>query len=256
MGFGVQNILIALYGRVEATGIISTRAGRAAFEWAYLRYKRYWEAKNARLLRTLATPGSVVIDVGANIGYFTILFARWVGPEGLVVAIEPEPANVESLRRRMARHRLNQRVDICEAVASDAIGLAHLAVNASNPADHRMAAVGLPVKSVTLDSLSDTCAGRRVSLIKIDVQGHEAAVLEGSKKILRQQPAIFIELDEVLLNVNGSSASSIVDQLAEYGYDPHTIGKEGLSSPLSKIELQDMLTRLGYADFLFLARKC
>ena len=76
---------------------------RRAYESVYLAYKRLIEAGPVDGLRGVVATGSTVFDVGANIGFFSFRFARWVGPEGRVIAIEPEARNIASLRRRVAR---------------------------------------------------------------------------------------------------------------------------------------------------------
>src|SRR5258708_40379671 len=83
---GLQRILLALYGAVSRTGLLSTRVGRRVFASAYDLYKSRWEAAEIMALRKFVDPGTAIIDVGANIGFFTRRFAEWVRPGGIVIA--------------------------------------------------------------------------------------------------------------------------------------------------------------------------
>jgi hypothetical protein len=103
--------LVRIYGRATKGGILDRPRPRRAFEGVYLGYKRLIEAGPVDQLRELVTRGSTVIDVGANIGFFSLRFARWVGPSGRVIAIEPEVnrifATAHSARRAVGRGHLH-----------------------------------------------------------------------------------------------------------------------------------------------------
>jgi hypothetical protein len=86
----VQAGLLACYRVVTATGVLNTAWGRTLFETTYWLYKRHYETGSIMSLQKWVKPGTVVIDVGANIGYFTLPFASWVRDGGKVLAIEPE----------------------------------------------------------------------------------------------------------------------------------------------------------------------
>ena len=74
----LQNLLLRAYKLVCYSGLLSTRWGAAAFEAAYDLYKSFVEAREVEGLEGLVAPGSWTIDVGANAGFFTEYFARWV----------------------------------------------------------------------------------------------------------------------------------------------------------------------------------
>ncbi|MHB9155568.1 MAG: hypothetical protein ACYC5N_07735, partial [Endomicrobiales bacterium] len=95
----LQRFLLGSYRSLLSTGLLSTRPGKYLFSRAYTVYKSFFEAKYTRLLRETVTPGSWVIDAGANIGFFTLQFGRWVSKGGKVLAVEPEGNNCASLKR-------------------------------------------------------------------------------------------------------------------------------------------------------------
>ena len=128
-----------------------------------------------------------MIDVGANVGFFSLRFARWVGDRGKVIAIEPEQRNYASLVGAVERQGFSSRVEALRAVAAATRGEVLLEINPLHPADHKISrdGTGLPVRAVTLDELVQGQSGRRPALLKIDVQGAEMMVLQGAGGILR-----------------------------------------------------------------------
>jgi FkbM family methyltransferase len=140
-----------------------------------------YEREQSERLRQCATRGAVVYDVGANAGYYALLASRLVGPRGRVVAFEPEPRNAAFLREHV---RLNDaaNVEVVEAAAGDTAGERGFARRGTGRG--RLDERGeLRVRVVRLD---DCIAGGMPtpSLIKIDVEGGELAVLEGAAQLL------------------------------------------------------------------------
>jgi len=237
-----------------AVGFIRTSAGRWLFERDDGIYKSHLEAGDISHLRPFVRPGSVVIDVGANVGFFTRKFAGWVSDGGKVLAIEPEPVNVESLRRTVARAGLNSVVEIIEAVAAESEGEHHLVVNPDHPGDHRIGETGLKVRSTTIDSLVAWNGWQTVSLMKIDVQGAEELVLVGAEETLeRFHPALFVEVDDNALRRLGSNANRLLDFLWTRGYLPHRLNKSGVPSLISFDSINNLIEEeKKYFDILFI----
>lgn len=243
----IVGALVALYGRVARTGLLDRPLARRAFESAYLGYKQLIEAGHVGHLRSVVEPGSTVIDVGANIGFFAVRFGRWVAPGGRVVAIEPESRNFATLRRRVRRAGLEGVIECVHAAAADRAGEVKLGVNPMHPGDHRLATEGQPVRAVTLDELT---AGdpRKVALVKIDVQGAEMVVLSGARRLIEDdRPAIFLEVDDEALAGFGSSGAELIGTLADQGYRAHTLTRRGIAEAVPRRATGD------YVDLLFLA---
>jgi FkbM family methyltransferase len=139
--------------------------------------------------------GDVVVDVGANIGYYTLLLARHVGPQGKVYAFEPDPANFALLKRNVERNGYSNVVLVPKAVA-DRNGAAQLFRSRDNQGDHRLHAAceerpAVDVETIRLDDYF-TDASVRLSLIKMDIQGAEGQALAGMRQVLARSPEVRI----------------------------------------------------------------
>lgn len=254
MNRGLQNALLGAYRLVFARGLMRYAWGRRLFFAGYELYKNAFEAGPIDALRAHVPGGALVIDVGANVGFFTERFARWAGPKGRVVAIEPEAANFAELTRRLVRRGLAERVALHRAVADAKTGTAQLVVNADHPGDHRLgdgADIGVPVAAVALDDAVPR--DRRVTLIKIDVQGAEQRVLAGAGAILaRDRPALFVEIEPTGLARFGTGVDGLLAHLERAGYAPHALTRAG-AVLCGRAGIDAAIARHGYIDLLFLA---
>src|SRR5262249_7918982 len=160
-------------------------------------YKDRFEAGPVQLLRRWVRPKTIVVDIGANVGFFSLQFASWVTEGGRVIALEPESVNYAGLQRAVARAGLTAVVETIQAAAADVTGQSFLQLNPGHPGDHKLASTGVAVAVTTLDDLLRTRGWPEVSLIKIDVQGAEAQVLAGARETLdRFRPVLFLEVED------------------------------------------------------------
>ena len=152
----------------------------------------------------LAVPGTCTFDVGANVGLFSVVMSRAVGPTGRVVAVEPVAVTVGQLQKNLERnHCVN--VDIVEGAAAASTGEVPLMLT-DDPALHSAGGelmLGRPiiqmalVKAYTLDEIWIAAGQPLVSLVKIDVEGGEQGVLLGATQMIRCcQPALIIEVND------------------------------------------------------------
>jgi FkbM family methyltransferase len=146
------------------------------------------------LLRRRLRPGDQVVDVGANIGYYMLLFRQLVGDAGRIHCFEPEPENVIELRRNVRRNRLDG-VDVHPVAAGDADGRISLHAGING----KVAPDGTGSLTVDLRRL-DSVLSHRVDLMKIDVEGYEGHVLAGAEGLLAAyRPALFVEVHPAFL---------------------------------------------------------
>ena len=239
-------MLLALFTTVRRTGVLDTSAGRWVLDRAYEGYKRVIEARNVEQLGRYVIPGTVVVDVGANIGFFTDRFARWVGPGGRVLAIEPEAVNFTRLQRRIMSGGFPDRVELVRAAACDRTETVLLNINPDHPGDHRLSNRGVPVRGLTLDELIADHGWRTVSLIKIDVQGAEMRVLTGARELLnRFRPALFVEIDDAALRAYTSSAAALIELLTALGYKPHRLHRNATAQSIEPSALLQLVAEPG-----------
>lgn len=127
--------------------------------------------------------GDVVFDVGAYVGAFSVKAAEAVGNRGLVVAIEPEPANLRYLRQNVA---LFSNIRIVAKAASNKVGMAKLYLSSATACHslfyrHKKSVI---VETVKLDTIATQLGIKQVGFIKIDCEGMELEVLKGARRIL------------------------------------------------------------------------
>lgn len=249
----LQSLLLSLYALVSRSGAMRTVIGRRVFLVAYRIYKQRFES-GWHHLQQFVRPDTLIIDVGANVGFFTLPFAQWVsGNSGRVLAVEPEPENVRSLIAAVASSATRDRIEVVEAAIADTTEERFLALNPANPADHRLASHGIAVRGTTLCRLVDERGRPPVSLLKIDVQGAELMVLRGASELLeRDGPAIYLELDDGALTMAGTADHEVIDFLSRHGYGMNRLEADGRIVPLSTEAARQSRAELGYGDFLFL----
>src|SRR5205823_4492379 len=101
---------------------LETAPGRRLFEASYQLYKDRLEAGPIRMLRPCVRPGTSVIDVGANIGFFTRQFAGWVSEGGRVIAVEPEAVNFARLQHAVTAAGLGDVVELIQGAVAERTG--------------------------------------------------------------------------------------------------------------------------------------
>jgi FkbM family methyltransferase len=196
-----------------------------------------YEPDTMALMKTLVKPGMSVIDIGSNIGYFSVLCGRLIGSSGRMICVEPAPENVDLLTRNIALNGLADRTTIVPLCMGDAETTVTLHRDKTNQGNHSIAAGNIvserdsvDVRCTTLDSLLATYAMPRVDLIKMDVQGSELRVLKGAAKTLAAHPEakIIIEFWPFGLRNAGAEPEEVLKILRDAGYhftdteDPET----------------------------------
>jgi FkbM family methyltransferase len=190
-----------------------------------------WEAHVTGWFHQVLRPGDVLVDVGANVGYFTLLGARLVGERGRVVAVEAHPGLVEVLRRNVVINGVHDRVTVWHRAAwSEATTVmfhqrAHYSANSSvgSVDEGRLAALGdteeaVQVEAVPVDQLLEGVP--HVDLLKVDVEGAEVRAFEGLGRTLADNPDLTVMFEwspEQLYQV-GDTPAALVDLLAGYGF--------------------------------------
>ena len=183
-----------------------------------------------RFFESAVGRGQLVVDVGANQGIFTLLFSRLVGPEGRIVALEPEPALFGALDRNC---RLNAAANVTRLrmAAGETRSQGVLHCSRFNSGDNRLTdsvnGPTVPVEIVPLDELLPT---EQVGFIKIDVQGYEMNVVKGMKAIMDRSPAlkVFFEYWPSGLSYAGCAPGELLDFFTDRRFALFELSRGGL----------------------------
>ncbi len=185
--------------------------------------KGIFEPDTTRLILDIVKPGMCVLDVGANIGYYSLLLARAVGPTGQVWAFEPVARYRDQLVWHLEQNNLASRVHVVPFGLSDKKTTAAIYLGDSSATLH-WASDDRPrqqeqIKLKRLDDVKDGLGFDRIDFIKVDLDGHEPKFLRGASKLLRHYlPPIVLEFSQLNLYVSGSNVGEQATLLTEFGY--------------------------------------
>jgi FkbM family methyltransferase len=220
---------------------------------------RAYEPFETSLLSAEIRLGMTIVDVGANIGYYTLLFSKLTGGAGRVYAFEPEPQNFSLLQQNLTRNARTNVVALDRAL-SDRAGQSFLYLSSENLGDHQayQSEDGRRKVPITMTRLDD-CVKGPVDLIKMDVQGFEAHALRGMEAVIAASPrlTIFTEFWPEGLRRAGSAAADFLRQLRSFDLEIFFINE--YANRLEPVDDAELLRR--YAPALgthtnLLCRRC
>ncbi len=196
-----------------------------------------YEPELRAVFRDVLSSGAVAVDVGANVGWHTLLMARLVGECGRVLAVEPNPSVRARLIEHLALNRVAQ-VEVVPCVLGDREGtVAFRAPDASDStagdghvlaADEGAGDDVIRVPTRTLDAIVEASGVERLDLVKIDVEGFEWPVLAGAtRSIERFRPRIVFEYIDDYAGRGGATPQAMAAYFAERRYDLFAIGRGG-----------------------------
>ena len=210
-----------------------------------------YESHLTAVFERYCAAGMTVIDVGANLGYYSLLASRLVGPTGRVIALEP---NSENCRLLLSSLRLNKitNVRLLPVAADTATGWAyystHVGSNGGLIEDGDLLShPGTVVPTFRLDDLVDGPVG----FLKMDVEGAEGRVVRGAVRIIdRDRPIVTTELkDEMLRRVSDTTVADYLRYFEKLGYTPSVLEKgSGAEKPYPSVA--DLLADWGETDEL------
>jgi FkbM family methyltransferase len=193
-----------------------------------------WEELTTKMFKESVRKGNVVLDLGANVGYYSLLAAQLVGKEGKVYSFEPEPNNFSVLLKNIELNSYDNIVPVQKAV-SDTSGKITLflhnrdtgahTIYQPEPGEHHFAE-SVEVETVVLDEFLDG-KEKHVDIVKVDVEGAEMAVLSGMKEMITKNKDLkmFIEFHPPGIKRRGDSSSEFARRLLEdYGFSVLAIG--------------------------------
>ncbi|HEY5997808.1 MAG TPA: FkbM family methyltransferase [bacterium] len=165
------------------------------------------------ILPRLVRPGDWVIDIGANVGHYTMRLSELVGSHGRVIALEPVPATFALLAANVQLFPF-ANVTLMNVAASNSLGVIGMSIprhssGLTNYYQAYLSSEGKTAVSVLMMPLDSLRIAKRVGLVKIDAEGHELFVLRGMDDLLREHhPTLIVETD----------SREVVDTLVSLGY--------------------------------------
>lgn len=205
----------------------------------------HWEEPVHRVVRGLIRPGDITVEVGANLGYYTIQMARSVGPEGRVVSFEANPRMASYLKRSVIFNGVSDRIDVIEKAASDTTGRlsfmlsrrfsgsGHLLVTESGIAEDQSI---IEVDAIRVDDLGLD----RIDFLRMDAEGSEPLILKGAEKAL-SNPEITICMEWSPIQIRSrASVPELVDWLAAQGFKFWRIEPDSSLMPLAVAQLPSL----------------
>jgi FkbM family methyltransferase len=202
---------------------------------AYIAFYGIAEAGTSALVRRLLTPGSIMMDVGANAGYYSLLAYDGLGSEVTVHAFEPNPALVDAFRTSVHISGADDTIRVNQTACGSTRGVAQLWMS-NTPEQYAFATLehhlawsdqwrSFDVDVIDLDSY---CEEHDIvpDLIKMDIEGHEIEGIKGMTSLLeRGRPTYFI--CEVVEGHNRPDPATIIAMLSEFGYRCYHVADDG-----------------------------
>jgi FkbM family methyltransferase len=233
-----------------------------------LMVQRQWEPDLTQLVAAAVGRDTTFVDVGASFGYFTCLAASTIGNagQGKVIAIEPNPAMLDLLRKNILINWSICPVTVHGLAVSDHVGLAEFSIPVGRAANAMLAIGGrgsagqasddrITVRLKRLDDIVPD--GTRVDLMKIDVEGQERAVLAGAARVIAQSPDVRIIMEWSLgqLNAAGSSVDDMVAEFDSRGLVPCRIPADRiLAHAEQNVLTRDALAATTYDNIILVRR--
>jgi FkbM family methyltransferase len=217
---------------------------------AFLLSGGQWEETETRLFSSFVKKGMTVVDVGANVGYYTLLAARLVGEKGKVFAFEPNPENFALLTRNVAANGYKNVVLVPKAVSNQS-GTASLLIDKASSGGHSLSAFrgGADFVQVETVSLDEYFADRqeRIDVLKIDAEGAEMAILNGMSQLLERNTdlTLLTEFFPRAIQAFGYRPEEYVRRLGECGFQIYPLDEgPGEPEPLDLEHVSELIKPL------------
>lgn len=209
----------------------------------------------AMCVQAVVQQRDTVLDIGANVGLLSRVFANSVGPGGLVFGFEPDPCTRIFLEHNVRRL---QQVRVFGFAISDKTGTANLFLNAESGTSNTLAQRSettktVPVECMTLDDFLKLEPLEIIHLIKIDVEGYERRVLAGMSETLKAHPetAMIIEYCPENLRLAGEIPEALLEQIAGFGFELYVLHEDGSAAKVAgSQQVLAALPASGYVNLL------
>jgi FkbM family methyltransferase len=259
------SLFTGAYSLLRPDRLLKIGAFRKAFISAYFLYKKSFEDPFWNLVRRqpqIFEDGDI-LDVGANIGYTSCVFATVLKPGSKIYAFEPDQISFEILQETVRHKNLSAAIEPVHQAVGCSDGSLKFWHNERHSADHRVVteqfsntcADGAQISTVpatTVDTFVKSRNVQNISFIKIDVQGYELAVCEGMTNTLEKSPlaVVCLEYSPDALRELGFEPHKLLDFFRTRGYDLYVLTREQPQLLADDNSLEAVLKNQGYVDLL------
>jgi FkbM family methyltransferase len=263
-----QRVGFWMYRQATRLGLLSSRPAQRLFNKAYFAYKRRVEDPFHGLM--LRHPeffrAGHAIDVGANIGYTSSVFATAIEPQFRVWAFEPSSENFRQLEDTITENALESRITAVSSAVGDYVGAITLVINEYHPGDHQVSEGNVELdgdddwlEQVAITTVDEAVRKKNiapVSFIKVDVQGYELRVCHGMGGTLEANPnaVVVVEYCPSALRQFGAEPSELTRFFADRDYHAFRVTQSGMLEPFDARNPPEELPDSGYVDVLFSKR--
>lgn len=203
-----------------------------------------YEEFETEIVKKIIKKGDVVVDVGANIGYYTLIFAKLVGKEGKVFAFEPEPTNFNILKKNVKINEY-ENVTLINKAVSNKTGKMTLDLDEINKGGHSISKNNsektIEIESIRLDDYFKTYYGK-INFIKLDIEGAEVEAIKGMSEILgkNEEANIMAEYNPQSLSNLGTNSEEYLTSLMKFGFKIYDLdaGRKKMVPIDSRIDLK------------------
>ncbi|MDP2948069.1 MAG: FkbM family methyltransferase [Chloroflexota bacterium] len=201
--------------------------------------------------------GMGVVDIGANMGYYTLLAAKQVGQSGMVYAFEPKPRNFALLLRNIEENGFTNIEPVQQAVSSRS-GPLPLLIGQGGSGTHSLfsnretSEQSIPVQATTLDDFFEQRLWPRIDVIIMDIQGAEMEALEGMTRLLQKLDSLtlIVEFAPFALEAASVTPMAFLERLQQLGFNVEVILDSGECEPLDAFHLLATLGDEYYVNLL------
>ena len=198
-----------------------------------------YEQEETTLLKKLLKKDMNVINIGANIGYFTLLAARQVGPQGKVFAFEPFPKTVELLQKNIDANGYSN-VEVIPMAVSSKSGIAKLALKSDTAHNFLTENTSeFQTIDVPITTIDEYTKNHKTDFIIMDAEGYEPLILDGMAETLAKNPHIQIitEYNPYTLEIAGNTGENFIKKIENMGFIISIVGSESMSQNIIKEQL-------------------
>jgi FkbM family methyltransferase len=224
-----QRLTLSRFIAVKNSGVISYNGLKLRYRYedidlvGHIQRTGKYEHETTRTIESLLDPGMTFVDAGAHIGYYTMLAAKLVGPEGHVYSFEPVPGTNAMLRENVELNGFSSRATIESYAITDHRTTLGFIIDEGSSVSARMvdpSETGVPLEGTSLDEYFGSCAWPTVHLVKMDIEGAELAGFRGMRELVERNTAIAVifEVHFQVLSRQGVTMSQLFDELLQMGF--------------------------------------